>query len=494
MTTLLDRIKSVRRVSTPLIGITTADQAATIATLTKVLNGKAPALCWDLVHGLQGLNEAGQDALDLLLGGQDPEAMTANPVEALRLAEKFPQAACLLVMNAHRYVDNEGVSQALLNLRDPFKSNFRTCVLLAPVLRLPVELEQDVIVFDEPLPDDAALGRIVVEIHEAAGLGSLDATVEQAVAALRGLSSFTAEQIVAMSLRKDGLDLDSLWERKRAGVAQTKGLTVETGTETFADIGGLAQIKQFSEELFTGGNPPRVIVRLEEIEKVMAGAQGDTSGVSQDALQAILTEMEDQNYAGLIAVGPPGSGKSLYSKALGNTYGILSLAIDLGAMRGSLVGQSEEAVRAALKMIRAIGGRGGAFWVATSNKLDVVPPELRRRFRYGIWCWDLPDAEERAAIWQLNLRRYELPYAIADVPADEDWTGSDIRNVCELAWRLKISLANAATYILPVAKSDPEGIDRLRRTANGRFLSASSPGPYRHERTDTAPVRRSLSV
>ena len=229
---------------------------------------------------------------------------------------------------------------------------------------------------------------------------------------------------------------------------------------------------------------------------MMAGARGDLTGVSQDALQVILTEMEDQDYSGIIAVGPPGSGKSLYSKSLGKTFGIPAITLDLGAAKGSLVGESENFIRSAMKTIRTIGEKGGAFFVATSNKLDIVPPELRRRFRFGIWYWDLPTAEERKSIWRINLTKYDLHRKSHKLPDDENWTGADIRSVCEIAWRLSCSLTDAAGYIVPVAKSDPQGIENLRAVASGRYLSASCSGTYRkpQEREQEIPKGRAITT
>src|SRR5882724_11529659 len=169
--TLIDSFKAARRVSTPLLGITSADPFALVRTLTAALNGQAPVLTRDFVHGLQGKNAAGAEALDALLPpGASPEAMTINPTEALRMAERLPDASCLFFLNAHRFVDNEGVAQALLNLRDAYKSNHRTVILLAPVLPLPIEIQTDVMVFDDPLPDDTALAAIVEDLHVAAKL------------------------------------------------------------------------------------------------------------------------------------------------------------------------------------------------------------------------------------------------------------------------------------------------------------------------------------
>jgi hypothetical protein len=52
-----------------------------------------------------------------------------------------------------------------------------------------------------------------------------------------------------------------------------------------------------------------------------------------------------------------------------------------------------------------------------------------------------------------------------------------------LAWRLRSSLREASEYIVPVARSAAQQIEALRMQASGRFISASSPGIYRYERT-----------
>lgn len=87
--------------------------------------------------------------------------------------------------------------------------------------------------------------------------------------------------------------------------------------------------------------------------------------------------------------------------------------------------------------------------------------------------FDLPTKEEREAIWQINLKRYELD-ANQPRPDDTDFTGSDIRNVCDLAYRLCCPLKQARKFIVPVAKSDPAAILKLREAADGKFLSAST--------------------
>ena len=93
----------------------------------------------------------------------------------------------------------------------------------------------------------------------------------QSVDALIGLAAFPAEQVLAMSLSKNGLDLDRLWERKCQAVEQTPGLTIWRGGETFDQIGGCENIKRFLAAVLLGREAPRVIVFVDEIEKAFVG-------------------------------------------------------------------------------------------------------------------------------------------------------------------------------------------------------------------------------
>ena len=60
---------------------------------------------------------------------------------------------------------------------------------------------------------------------------------------LLGLAAFPAEQVLAMSLSRTGLDLDQLWERKRQVIEQAPGLSVWRGGETFTFEQVMRQIK-----------------------------------------------------------------------------------------------------------------------------------------------------------------------------------------------------------------------------------------------------------
>jgi len=496
MTDLLTQLKVARRVSVPIVAMTTADQPACLQRLLPMLaNGSTgsqphPVLAWDLAEGLRPLNPAGAQVLPQVLGDLDPQA-SQDPVLAFKALVKLPPMGAAVAQNADRVLDAAPVTQAVLNLRDRFKQDSRMLILLAPVLKLPAALQHDVLVLDEPLPSAEDLRAIVASQYEAAGLERpADELLSQAAAALRGLSAFAAEQATALSLTKQGVKLDALWARKTQMVNETPGLTVWYGAERFDTLGGLEQIKTLLRRILAGRQAPNAIVFLDEIEKALAGATGpvgDSSGVSQDALGCLLSHMQDRGAAGLIFVGPPGTAKSAVAKAAGAEGGIPTLRFDLGATKGSLVGESEQKVRQALKVIDAVSD-GRALWIATCNKVAVLPPELRRRFKFGTIFFDLPDEAERAAIWRIYREKFEHP-ANDPSPADAGWTGAEIETCCQLAWQLRIPLQEAAGYIVPVSQAAPEAIEDLRRQAEGRYLSASAPGVYQRPQP-TEPVMK----
>ena len=83
-----------------------------------------------------------------------------------------------------------------------------------------------------------------------------------------------------------------------------------------------------------------------------------------------------------------------------------------------------------------------------------------------------------------------------DMVNDEGWTGAEIEKCVDIADRLGCGLDQAARYIVPVAQVDPEGIERLRRQAHGRYISASRAGPYRMEdaKADAPSAGRRMEV
>lgn len=478
---VLRQFRAARNAGTPIVSINTPDPAATIELISDGVKGDPYAVTWDICRGFMSRSKKSLPAVALIRNSGDAVdcPTVGNPAEAMRLAARAPAECIVFVLQAHRYLNDPMTAQGIWLLRDLFKTNKRTLVLLGPSIDLPAELRHDVVAIDEPLPDAAQLGEIVRKQHTAAGLEkpSIEA-VARAVEAVQGLPAFPAEQVTAMSLTRAGLDLPSLWERKRQSIEQTPGLKVHRGAESFGGIGGVSVAKAYLQRIMDGQHRPNAVVFVDEIEKMMAGAAGghDSSGVSQDQLGTLLSYMQDTQAAGVIFVGPPGSAKSMVAKAAGNSGGVPTIKLDLGAAKGSLVGQSEQQLRSCLKVIDHVSN-GRTLWIATCNAIASLPPELRRRFTLGTFFFDLPDADERAAIWPIQLAAHGLGADLAR-PNDEGWTGAEIAQCCDIATRLGVGLDEAAGFVVPVSRSAADQLRRLRAGANGRFLSASHPGVY----------------
>jgi hypothetical protein len=474
MQTLIDQIRAARAVSTPLLAVTTPDQAAVIQELVeKIKNGgkePPPIVAWDRARGIKPKNEQGRDALNELcdkvedLTVENLEMATANPSAAMRAAYDLPKETVLLAQGMDRFLNEPDAGeliQAVLNLRDVFKSD---------------------------LPTDEQYATVVTDLYEAADLKKPKKEhVKLATRSVRGLSSFEAEQVLAMSLAMGdglGIDLSDAWEMKRRAVSKVKGLTMTLDGPALSDLRGLDAIIGRLNKLHNGPHPPELYVRVDEMDKGLAGlgeggGPGDNTGVSQDLHEQFLTNMEDNEWLGFILAGIRGAGKTVLTQAIGAAHGVPTIAMDTGAMKGRHVGDSEQAFRDAFRTVKSIAGKRVCV-LATCNKLSGLPPELLRRFEQGIWFFDLLSKAERAALWPVYLKKYDLDLK-SELPSDEGWTGAEIRNCCRTAYLTGDTVAEVGnTGIVPVSRSDPKSVDLMKSEAESKgFLSASYEGAYR---------------
>ncbi|MBI3352657.1 MAG: AAA family ATPase, partial [Nitrospirae bacterium] len=209
----------------------------------------------------------------------------------------------------------------------------------------------------------------------------------------------------------------------------------------------------------------------------------------------------------------------------GNELSVPTFSMDFGRMIGSKVGESEERIRRALQIVDAMspavlfidelekgiggikssnqtdGGTGSrvfgsfltwmndhqsrVFVIATTNDISGLPPEFLRAERWdAIFFVDLPTPEEQTDILALHKKAFEIKDEL--VPDLAGWSGAEIRSLCRIAAMMKTSLLEAARYIVPLSKSMPDQIDKLRNWAKTRAIAA---GDVRMEK-EPAPKRR----
>jgi SpoVK/Ycf46/Vps4 family AAA+-type ATPase len=221
---------------------------------------------------------------------------------------------------------------------------------------------------------------------------------------------------------------------------------------------------------------------VDEIDKdvtaASTGTVADNTGVSQYLLKGLVKSMEDNNWKALINVGPPGTGKTLSAQCIAGSQKIRAYSLDLGAVKGSLVGESEQNWRRIEQIILTMGGES-VLWIATANRTETLPKELQRRFWLGTWFWDQPSAEEKATIWSIQRKKFGIDTRQKN-PRDEDWTGSDIRNACRMAWTTGKTLEDAARLITVSGIVNKLETEKLRDQAQLLgYRSIATPGPYK---------------
>ena len=486
--TVPEEIKLARRVSTPLIAVSTPDQAGMTRSVIESFNGNAPPIfVWDSARGLSAGNEQGGEVmLEKSIDGE----MLAHPVAALKAVMDMPPRTLCLMLNAQDHLENATVRQAISNCRDVMKGNRMTLVLMVPSVSLPESLSHDVMVIDDPLPDEAQIEAIVHETVEAAKAATAIKTpkrkdVAQAVASMKGLSAFEVEQATALTLDQlSSLDSKAMFERRNAFVENVKGLSVDRFDRTFSDVQGVERVKWFCDRLFKGPEAPHLILRIDELDKKLGGSgDHDRQGATQgDELNILLETMEDENWSGVILYGHPGCTKTMLSRATGPTFGVQTLVLDIGGTRSKYVGESEANIREAMRTVKAIGG-DRVYVMATCNELDSLKPELKRRFTDGVFFFDLPTPEERDALWEMYMKQYGL-----EAPPEFDdtgWTGAEIRNACWLAHRLDIPLAAAQKEVVPRFVAGHNQIENRQANAANTYKCSQFEGLYKRRPYDT---------
>jgi hypothetical protein len=485
-------LKKTIKAGVPLVLLETYDAAQSIINVVASLGENAEKIAFfehDIMRGLVGDRVSPDKQTLLSVKGQmmakeiSPNGAieSGNPFEMLSLLTKFrPQGAVIFIHSAHDLLAQGPLCQAIWNLRDIFKASQSILVLMTPGYKVPELLKYDVVTYTETPPDESEIEATLDSVCGDAGLTCVP-DKQLAVNALKGLlTTFSVEQATALSLQKTGLDLQTLVCQRRKIISQTDGIEIREDKTTFLEIAGYQPAKTRISRKIKGKRPPSLILWLDEVREAFAGVQGDTSGVSQDQIGVLQTWIQDRlnegRFFGLFAVGFPGTSKSMLASALRNEASCECIRLDLGAMKGSLVGESERKIRAVLKTIDALTS-GNILAIATCNGIKGIPSAFISRFTGGTYFFDLPSPEENSALWAIKRAKFNIPDTDLE-PESTGWTGREIHQCCASADELGISLLESSRDIAPFCKSNRAEIEELRAQAAGKWLSASMPGLY----------------
>jgi ATP-dependent 26S proteasome regulatory subunit len=451
-----------------------------------------PVLTWDAADHFQ------------ILCGEFASVPSAKEASAaLEQMDKVPEDALFILMDFHDSWTNATIRRKLRTIAQRLKFTKKSILVTVPSTKIPDELKDEAVIVEFPPPTVGELESVLSRLTKAPGVrvNLTKAGREKLLQAALGLSAAQAQRVFAKAIVEDGVlddrDIALVNEEKKQIIRESKALEYYSVTQTPDDVGGLEVLKEW--------------LRLRH------------RGFTQEARAYGLPFPK-----GIVLIGIPGTGKSLTAKMIAGLWRLPLLRLDVGALYGSLMGESEERTRRALQLAETVAPciiwldemekalahgdldsgtstrvfgailtwmqekTAPCFVVATANDISTLPHELLRKGRFDeIFFLDLPTREERRAIFAVHLaKRKRLPgdYDL-DRLADESagYVGAEIEQAIIDAMFVGFNdnrefttedASSALKRQIPLAVSQRETVGALRQWLHeGRAQSASNPEP-----------------
>ncbi len=475
-----------------LITLLTPEEERVVQTIQALCERTQRAcLAWDAADGYQWVTPSTVNP---------PTAK--DPLTALDIIEKSDSknTTIFILKDFHDAWNNPQIKRKLRSVCQKLKYTKKTIIITSPAGKLPEELKDDAVIVEFPFPTTVELDDVLKNMTQTPGI-KINLTPlgrEKMVQAALGLTASQAQRVYAKAIVTDGrLDdrgIDLVTEEKKQIIRESEALEFFSVTQTPDDVGGLGVLKDW--------------LRLRE------------RAFTQEAHNYGLPAPK-----GIALIGIPGTGKSLTAKMIGGLWHIPLLRLDVGSLFGSLVGESEERARRALRLAETVApcilwidemekalAHGGldagtstrvfgtiltwmqektspVFVVATANDITSLPPELLRRGRFDeIFFLDLPTEEERKEIFAVHLgkrRRIPQDFDLAILAVEsEGYVGSEIEQAIIDAMYIGFNdqqrefntedIRAALKRQVPLSVSQRENIETLRNwLREGRAQSAS---------------------
>lgn len=464
----------------------------------KVKDAVRPVIVWSITDGFTRIDN-GEG-----LTGSTPEEIK-DPIAALTWirdwnAEKEKEPALFVMRDVQPYLESAQFARLVRDVAALFRVRMRNLILTGPTLEVPHYLENDVTLIQYPLPNVDELV-ILVEtkisaMRELKIETDVNGDAREVAAALSGMTWSRGEQAMSLAIVHTGgflVDevIPHILRQKASIISASPALEYFHNQAEWGEIGGLDLLKGYAK---------RALVSMEP--------EAQDYGVDKRR--------------GMLLTGLPGTGKSLTAKAIaGNRCPLLRL--DVGALFGGLVGQSELQTRMALRIVEAIGrcilwideiekalpeggeGDGGTsqrvlgtiltwmeectspvYIVATANDITALRPELVRRFDC-VFFVDTPNEQERQEILAIHLAKrgrdpakFELE-KIAE--ATDGFSGAELEQLvveaitkAYLAGQEDVThhdLVDEIAQVMPLTRTMPEKLSEMRKWAD-RARAASS--------------------
>jgi len=489
----------------PIVAINSYEESRVLAGIDEVAKNRVMQVYeWSFVTGFTQRTREGFGEPVI-----DPD-QTVDPALALNAVYQFDanaQATLFVMKDLHGILGgkdrpNPKISRFLRDIASRFEISRHSLILIAPEFQIPSDLEKTIAIMDWSLPDIEELTEILKKAEDDLPNGipvTLNGNRDQVVQAMRGLTKFEAESVLLSGIvatRELGAGVIPFIIKEKAQIIRKSGVLEYFDTSvTMKDVGGLKPLKAYASR-----------------KRVAFSSAARDAGLDSPK--------------GVLLVGVPGTGKSLSAKAIAGMFQMPLLRMDVGALMGGLVGQSESNTRLALKTAEAIapavlwideiekalGGGGGehdggtskrvlgtiltwmqektapVYIIATANDISALQPELISRFN-NVFFVDLPNREDRIEILKVHLskRKQDPEKFDLDEVATALWgySGREIETVVNTALETAYYegkkptskyLLSAASEIVPVMITMSEKIEAIRAwSKTSQALQASEP-------------------
>lgn len=382
-----------------------------------------PLYTWSLTTGRQLIGGSDDRDLDYL------DVLKPNNLHTMLLSEDG--GAILLLRDFHLHLQ-EGDAMMIRTFKDAVafcKQNAITLVMIGATVKLPIELSKLVTTIEFDLPDRESLLHTLTQTCEANGIPAPEGEeLEALLTAAGGLTTTEAEDAFALSLVETNTITSAIVQREKANTIKRNGiLELIDRPASLDEIGGLELLKA---DLLSKRN----------------------------RFTRAAAEYGIPTPRGILAVGQPGTGKSLTASATSSIFGTTLLRLEAGRLFGSHVGESEANWRNVFATARAIapcilwidevdglfsgssssgrtdGGTTarvtkailqdmqfngeGIFFMFTANDIEGIPDPLIDRCE--VWNVELPHLDERKAIWRVHIAKLRGAQTIPHDPDDFD--------------------------------------------------------------------------
>jgi SpoVK/Ycf46/Vps4 family AAA+-type ATPase len=492
--TLLHDLNVLLSSPVPLVVVESVDETRFLGLLRDLVRGAfggkhRPLFRWSVTEGLRRLDIRAT-----------PQLHNADPAVVLKHIRASEGPGIYALLDFHPYLADPVNVRLLKDIAVSGRRSGRTVVLVSHALDMPPELEQLSARFTISLPEETERAMLVDDVVQnwnrkndgrvAVDPPALDLLVKN----LAGLTRADAERLAHNAVFADGAitahDLPDVMQAKYELLNRAGVLAFEYDTASFAEVGGLANLKAWLEM--------RRAAIVEEVPNL-------------------------DPPRGLMLIGVQGCGKSLAAKAAAGVLNVPLLRLDFASLYDKYYGETERKLRESLHQAETMSpcvvwidelekgiATGGAddglsrrvlgtfltwlaekdravFVIATANDISSLPPELVRKGRFDeIFFVDLPDEATRAAILEIHLAKRDLAPADFDLALlgrqSEGFSGAELEQAIVSAMYLSTSSSEplktdhiaaelAGTRALAVVMR--EKIDALRAWAADRTVPAN---------------------